>query len=188
MFNPYKVQNLGVLYSNRLKLEPLRAHHSADLFPGFNDPGLYEWISTPQPQTAQALADSWTCSGDNGPFFYNNNFGLDWAAIRMDGNQAIGKLDADFDVNGRVVNLGYVLRQDAWGHGLGREAVGALVGAFVACGVTEIYAYVTKGNVASERLLNGLGFHRQRVIPDNDLIKGQLFDDIEFVFRAHHGG
>jgi [ribosomal protein S5]-alanine N-acetyltransferase len=180
----HPVQEMEILNSSRLRIEPLRAAHAQSLFLGFSDPALYEWISTPRPETPQALAQSWTCSGDNGPFHYDACFGLDWAVIRCADNKVIGKFDADFDDCGRAINLGFVFQQDAWGQGFAGEATRALLHEFDRCAISEVRAYVTKGNLASGRVLERSGFQFERIIPDNDMIRGQLFDDLEYVRRA----
>jgi [ribosomal protein S5]-alanine N-acetyltransferase len=181
VFDATRLKKIGPIQSARLRLEPLRAEHAEGLFAGFSDPALYEWISTPRPETIAALANSWVCSGDHGPFYWEDFFGLDWAVIRTQDNTTIGKFDADFATDGRAINLGYVLQRTAWGKGYGVEAVGALLAELDFIGVYEIRAYVTKGNTASVRLLERLGFRAERILPDNDTIRGQLFDDIEFV-------
>jgi [ribosomal protein S5]-alanine N-acetyltransferase len=182
-FNSLKVQNLGNISTKRLRLEPLRAAHAVVMFEDFRDPALYEWISTIQPTTTESLAESWACSGDTGPYHYGDCFGLDWALIRADDNRVIGKIDADFAADGHVINVGYVLFKSAWGQGYAKEAIGSLVAAFRTCGALEVHAYVTKGNIASASLLEGLGFCLERVIPDNDLIRGERFDDLEYIYR-----
>jgi [ribosomal protein S5]-alanine N-acetyltransferase len=175
------IETIPILHSIRLRLEPLRATHADDLFSSFCNPALYDWISTPLPETAAALAKSWTCSGDNGPFHYNACFGLDWAVVRDTDNRAIGKFDADFDDCGRAINLGFVFEQAVWGQGYASEAVHTLLAEFDRCAISEVRAYVTKGNLASMRVLERTGFQFVRIIPDNDIIKGQLFDDLEYV-------
>jgi [ribosomal protein S5]-alanine N-acetyltransferase len=133
------------------------------------------------------LAQSWTCSGDNGPFHYDACSGLDSAAVLTAENKVIGKFGADFDNYRRVVNLGFVIQQDAWGQGYATEAVRALADEFETRAITEIRAYVTKGNLASGCVLERAGFQFERIVPDHDLIRGQLFDDLEYVRQTQNG-
>jgi [ribosomal protein S5]-alanine N-acetyltransferase len=175
------IETMPILHSIRLRLEPLRATHADDLFLSFCNPSVYDWISTQLPETAEVLAKSWTCSGDNGPFYYDACFGLDWAVVRNADNRVIGKFDADFDDCGRAINLGFVFEQDVWGQGYASEAIRRLLTEFDRCAISEVRAYVTKGNLASMRVLERTGFQFIRIIPDNDIIKGQLFDDLEYV-------
>jgi RimJ/RimL family protein N-acetyltransferase len=179
------VEAMPVLRGTRLRLEPLRAVHASDLFFSFCNPALYEWISTPLPETVEALANSWICSGDHGPFHYDACFGLDWAVVRNADNQVIGKFDADFDDCGRAINVGFVFEQNVWGQGFASEAVRTLITEFDRCAIKEARAYVTKGNLGSGRVLERAGFEFVRIIPDNDMIRGQLFDDLEYVRRNH---
>ncbi|WP_354242436.1 GNAT family N-acetyltransferase [Arthrobacter sp. UYEF20] len=56
-------------------------------------------------------------------------------------------------------SLGYILHPDHHGHGLGREAAGALVGwLFEERGTQTVFAGVYEPNVPSRRLLESLGF------------------------------
>jgi RimJ/RimL family protein N-acetyltransferase len=45
----------------------------------------------------------------------------------------------------------------------------------------EQRAYVTRGNHASVRVLEKARFRFTHIIPDNDVIRDQKFDDLKFV-------
>ena len=73
---------------------------------------------------------------------------------------APGRIPAD------SASLGYVLHPEHHGLGLGREAAGALVDwLFSALGSETIFAGVYEPNLPSRRLLEGLGFRKDRFFP-----------------------
>lgn len=58
--------------------------------------------------------------------------------------------------------ISYLLSPARWGRGLGREAVGAALGAAQGLGVARIVAETQRANVASCRLLEAVGMRRER--------------------------
>ena len=67
------------------------------------------------------------------------------------------------NIPSRSASLGYMLHPDHHGKGYGSEAAGALVRwLFTERGTDTIYAGVYEPNTASRRLLEGLGFARDR--------------------------
>lgn len=63
------------------------------------------------------------------------------------------------DTNGPQYSFGYVLHKDWWGQGLATEATAALVKfGFDELRAHRLWAHVFRGNTASERVLQKLGF------------------------------
>jgi RimJ/RimL family protein N-acetyltransferase len=102
--------------------------------------------------------------------------------VRKRDGALVGKLDAEF-APGMVTNLGYMIAPRYWKRGYGTEAVEAIIEAVETWGFSEQRAYVTRGNLASARLLERLAFVATRILPENDVICGRPVDDIEFVRR-----
>ena len=64
--------------------------------------------------------------------------------------------------DGHDVEVAYRLARAAWGRGLATEAAGALVGhALGTLGLPRVVAVTYPGNVASQRVLDKLGFERR---------------------------
>lgn len=63
--------------------------------------------------------------------------------------------------------------------------VTAVVEHLISVGVARLVATVTVGNAASARVLTKSGFAFTRVIPENDVIRGVLYDDEEYIRIAH---
>jgi RimJ/RimL family protein N-acetyltransferase len=172
----------GPIRSERLVLEPLVGEHAEPLFEGMSEPRIYRWISTRPPPSVEHLRRCWGAVERRGP---NAEGGrdLDWAIRRSADGCYVGKADAELGSNGVVTNVGYIIFAPFWAQGYATEAVRALAEAFERQGMVEQRALVTSGNDASARVLTKAGFVRTRVLPDNDTIRGQKYDDVEYVRR-----
>jgi RimJ/RimL family protein N-acetyltransferase len=83
-----------------------------------------------------------------------------WAVEERATGELIGEAGlAPFDGHGPQLELGYLLRRDAWGRGLATEAAAACChAAFAQLGADELLAVVDVGNDASLRVAQKLGF------------------------------
>jgi ribosomal-protein-alanine N-acetyltransferase len=169
--------------SERLLIEPLRGSHAELLFRAMSEPRLYDWISTVPPSSLEDLERRWTAVESRS---LNSEGGIElgWTVRRSSDGCYVGKLDADVDRCNVATNLGYIVFLSFWNQGYATEAVRALAADLERQGVVEQRAVVTLGNHASARVLTKAGFVRTRVIPDNDTIRGQKYDDIEYVRKA----
>lgn len=82
-------------------------------------------------------------------------------AIEVDGHLVgvIGHDDMDKGKEGeRAASIGYVLRQDVWGHGYGTQAIGMYSDRLLAQGYDAVYADCFLDNPASARVLEKTGF------------------------------
>jgi [ribosomal protein S5]-alanine N-acetyltransferase len=170
----------GPILSERLVLEPLLDEHAELLFEGMSAPRIYRWISALPPPSVEHLRRRWGAVERRGP---NAEGGrdLDWAIRRSADGCYVGKADAELASNGVVTNLGYIIFAPFWAQGYATEVVRALAEYFERQGIVEQRALVTSGNDASARVLTKAGFVRTRVLPDNDTIRGQKYDDVEYV-------
>lgn len=172
----------GAIVSERLLLEPLLGAHARDLFDGLADPQLYRWISALPPASLEVLQQRW-CAAEDNVLGADGGLDLQWAARRASDGRYIGKLDAE--IRGRVAtNVGYIIFVPFWNQGYATEAMLAVAAHLERSGIIEQRAFVTLGNEASARVLLKAGFVRERVLPENDTIRGQKVDDVEFIRRA----
>src|SRR5579871_909456 len=150
------METAPTLEGDRIRLEPIDARLATAMVAGRPDPEM-RWEDgfpmEPILNYARAIAGA---TPPAGPF-------TAFAIIRADDGAAVG--DAGFHgppAEDGVVEIGYALVPSARGAGLGREAVGLLVGwARRRPEVAAIMARVEPGNEASERILDGLGFQRE---------------------------
>jgi RimJ/RimL family protein N-acetyltransferase len=172
-----------LIASERLLIEPLLGSHADLLFEAMSEPRIYRWISALPPPTLEHLQRRWTAAESHG----SNSEGeidLNWAVRRSSDGRYIGKLDAAVAKNKVATNVGYIVFLPFWNQGYATEAVRALASYLERQGVVEQRALVTQGNDASARVLTKSGFVRTRVIPDNDTIRGEKYDDVEYVRKV----
>jgi RimJ/RimL family protein N-acetyltransferase len=172
----------AAIESERLALEPLRGSHARQLFEALSEPLLYQWNSGRPPQSVEALEERWDRFAA-APFAPVGRL-LNWAARRVSDGSYVGKLDVVIGEENVATNVGYLFFVPFWKQGYATEAVLAVALHLERCGIVEQRALVTVGNDASARVLVKAGFARTRIIPENDTIRGQKHDDIEYLRRA----
>lgn len=124
------------------------------------------------------------------------NVGLDyatrravrWAVCSLDDDRLIGTVGLhDWERYHRHIAIGFDLRHEHWGKGLGSEMVTAVCAyAFDHLGVQRIEAHVMKGNRPSQRLLESIGFECEGTFRRRMYKDGQQHDVMVFGLVAHH--
>lgn len=170
------------LITPRLRLEPLDERHAAPLFDGMREPAIYEWISLQPSNDLAHLQARWRRVGQR-PLVGVEVLDFGWAVQRIADGAWIGKMDAEVTAQCVATNVGYAFVPAYWRQGYATEAVTALSEHLRRHGVVEQRATVTVGNDASCRVLERAGFVRERVIRDNDTLRGTLVDDFEYIRR-----
>ena len=105
-----------------------------------------------------------------------------WAVAEATTRSWIGLVDAEVTDETVASNIGYLFFPDFWGRGFASEAVMALSAHLMLHGVRRQFAYVTEGNVKSEKVLINAGFIRMRKLLDNDKVRGVLVNDWEYSY------
>jgi RimJ/RimL family protein N-acetyltransferase len=87
----------------------------------------------------------------------------------------------NWDQPQRRAEIGYSIRRDLWGQGLGSEAVSALMAfAFERLDLRRIEADADPRNAASIRLLEKLGFVREGYLRERWEVNGEIQDAVYF--------
>lgn len=139
--------------TDRLSIRPFRRDDRRAMAAIYADPEVMRFIDTRGEDPA-----TWV----EGYIAHQQAHGYGFWAIE---ERATGELLGEagfgpFDgVEGGELELGYLLRRDAWGRGLATEAAGAcLAAAFDGLRAETVRAVVDVGNDASLRVLRKLGF------------------------------
>lgn len=86
-----------------------------------------------------------------------------------------------WDPHNRRTNLGYVLAEDAWGHGYATEAGQSLLDwAFPAMNLNRVSAQADTRNRTSRRVLEKLGFTLEGTLRENVIVDGEVSHDWTF--------
>jgi RimJ/RimL family protein N-acetyltransferase len=168
------------LETPRLMLRPLLATHADMAFNPLQDDAIYQWISMDKPKDLAWLRDRWKriesrLSPDETEVWAT------WAVLSRDDGGMMGRVDASIDDSHVCTGFGYYFFPEFWGQGFGTEAVQVSADHLLKQDVQRLIATVTVGNHASAQVLKKAGFIFSRTIPDNDTIRGVLFDDEEYI-------
>jgi ribosomal-protein-alanine N-acetyltransferase len=165
-----------ILETERLAL---RTWSLADAEEGFkrilSDPEVMRYIGTGQPNADVEQSRAWLarmCAHQQQHGF------CFWAVVEKESNQLIGTCGLGYQRDGGLpVEFGYSLARAYWGRGLATEAARACLRyVFEHLSLAEIAASVDSRNVASQRVLEKIGFVLQRT--------EQLEDGVDFWYTA----
>jgi len=138
------------LETERLSLRPLSLQDSQTLFSSMSDPETMQYWNE-SPHESVETTKRWVKGIVSHP---RHCF---WGICLQDQNQAIGFIG--FLRHQRVPNFIYLLRSEFWRQGLTSEAArSVLTYGFRQLGLDRTEAWVQKGNQASKRLLQKVGF------------------------------
>jgi RimJ/RimL family protein N-acetyltransferase len=143
-----------IMRTTRLTLRPLAVGDAEALHAIYSDAEAMTWWSHPPHDMIEETRDR----------VERNVSAADWRAwaITLTGDDtAIGTLAAHEKRQGKVVEIGYSLIRAEWGKGIAREAVSALITQLFAEGNRRLFADTDPDNLASNRLLERLGFTRE---------------------------
>jgi RimJ/RimL family protein N-acetyltransferase len=163
-----------VLETERLRLRPFRDADGDELFALMSDADVLRyWDSSPWTDRANITRFLDKCrrvseEGTGARVAIESRSGgtfLGWATF--------GDWDEDF----RSASLGYVLKQDAWGHGYATEASEALLAwAFGAFDLNRVQSEADTRNPASARVLEKLGFVHEGTLREDCIVDGVVSD------------
>jgi [ribosomal protein S5]-alanine N-acetyltransferase len=172
----------AVLFTERLRLEPIRVAHAAGLFPLLADTRLYEFIPQDPPADVAALERRYARlerrASDDGTQAW-----LNWAlrATDLDGAPLVGTAQATVLPDRRAL-IAYELGHGWQGRGYATEAGRRLLALlFHDYAVQRVIAECDTLNAASIRLLERLGFVRAGITKDADRFKGRISDEYRYV-------
>ena len=151
----------AAIESPRLRLEPLRPEHAAELAPLLDDDRLHAFTGGAPLSPAELerryarLAAGRSPDGRQG--------WLNWVVRRRDDDAAVGTVQAT--LTGDVAAVAWVVATPHQGRGYAREAAAAMVAWLRAAGTREIVAHVHPDHAASAAVARaaGLGPTAERV-------------------------
>ncbi|NRF66910.1 GNAT family N-acetyltransferase [Aquincola sp. S2] len=175
----------AVLSTPRLRMEPLRGAHAAELFPLLADPRLYHFIPQDPPATVAALEQRYARlerrSSDDGTQVW-----LNWAlrAIQLPGEPLVGTVQATVLADRRAF-IAYEIGVPFQQRGFAAEACARLLALlFDDYRVQRVQAEIDSLNLSSIRLMQRLGFIEAGLQREADHFKGRSSDEVRYVLDA----
>ncbi|RYV01988.1 N-acetyltransferase [Shewanella sp. OPT22] len=106
---------------------------------------------------------------------------IHWIVVSKVDDQFIGSCGINrYDEHSRSAVISYELCKNSWGLGYASEIVQTITDFIFSeqlpLPVNKIEAYVMQGNVASEKVLNKVGFHKDGILREHGFWKGQFHD------------
>lgn len=145
--------SVPVLITQRLRLRGICDEDVAALHSTLADPDLMRWWSRPPLESVEATR-TYLLPQPGPPW-------RSWIITRTGEDGALGWVSAGEKRQGRVTEIGYILAREAWGGGVAREAVSAVIDQLFAEGQRRVFADTDPDNTASNCLLERLGFQQE---------------------------
>ena len=150
-----------ILYTNRLDLIEIKQEHLGDIFQLFSDERVTQYYNIKTltiENEAQKFIDGFRSR-------FTEKAGIRWGIALKGQNNIIGTIGFNNFINRHKANVGYDLKVDFWNNGYLTEALKAVIGfGFIQLGINRIEAEVMQGNIASEKVLNKIGFKNEGVL------------------------
>ena len=165
------------LATPRLRLEPQGPEHAAVMMRVLADPRTHAFIPTEPPTDEAVLRErfehqSTRRSPDGGEYWLN------WVVFA--GEEAIGTVQATVVPAETYASVAYVFHPEAWGRGYATEAVQAMLEHLENLQVNRFEAHIDTRNLASQRLVERLGFRCAEEIEHADEFKGSVSDEYRY--------
>jgi [ribosomal protein S5]-alanine N-acetyltransferase len=167
---------LPTLRTPRLALRSLEVSDDADVFAVFSDPMVMRyWDGATMTTREDALNYI-----DHIHLGFRRRELFQWGIADRETNAIVGTCTlTHVSPNHERAEIGFAIRQERWGQGLGSEAVEAVVAfGFESLNLHRIEADVDPRNERSLRLLERLGFRREGHLRERYYISGERQDAV----------
>ena len=166
----------------RLHLLPVSALDAESMHRGLQALNLYRFIPGEPPASVDELRARYKRlesgrSTDGKQLWYN------WVILDVASKCHIGFVQATMDIEDTYgCLLAYVLFEEAWGYGYGREAVGAVIQHLLrTLKCSTFKALIDTRNAPSINLVESLGFSKVATHLAADYFKGSQSDEFEYL-------
>ncbi len=107
---------------------------------------------------------------------------LEYLLVKQETGQVLGITSIHrIDWTRRCAGLGYWIRASAWNQGFATEAaLGTTIHAFERLSIHRLEAHVALNNKNSQRVVEKIGFQREGVARDSELLDGHYLDHIQY--------
>ena len=118
---------------------------------------------------------------------YATRKAIRWGVVAQTDNRIVATVGLhDWDRYHRHIAIGFDVHRDEWGKGIGSEVVTAVCAyAMDHLGVHRIEAHVMKGNRASQKLLESVGFEQEGVLRKRMYKDGRQHDVLVYSLVIH---
>ncbi|HOO75110.1 MAG: GNAT family N-acetyltransferase [Thermotogae bacterium] len=169
-------ENFPFMETERLVFIEPDLKYTEDIYEIISDPYVaeYDWF---YPQTEMHFSRKFISMYIEN---YENNEEITWMLFDKDKRKVIGIIClGNFDDVSCICEIGFYLNRKFWNMGYGTEAIKKITEyAFEKIGINRIEAFITEGNISSERVLEKSGFQREAFMRERDFIKGKFVNTV----------
>ena len=168
-----------ILQTERLIVRTWSPDDAEEGFRIWSDPEVMRYVGTGQPNASIEETRAWIDRMSAHQDLHGFGF---WAVVEQKTRRLIGSCGMGYQRDGGLpIEFGYTLSRSQWGRGYATEAAAACLRyAFEHLRLPQLVASVDSQNVASQRVLEKIGFHFQREEP--------LADGVDFWYVAIAAG
>jgi [ribosomal protein S5]-alanine N-acetyltransferase len=166
-------EQLAILETERLRLQPLVEADAEQLFPLMDDPEVMAYWDVPEIDDPDVVAEM--VRGQIAQMGADQ--AIYWSIRTLADEAFIGSCDlSDIDRRHKRAEAGFLLGRDAWDQGYALEAMQAVVSFAATSGLRRLTARTHLGNRRSEALLEKLGFQEEGLLRRHILRDGERRD------------
>jgi [ribosomal protein S5]-alanine N-acetyltransferase len=180
MLDSAQLHTFPVLETERLLLRELTLKDAEALFSILSDSDGVRFYDIPFIHIEQARR-----AIERHRLRFRYNEALRWAITLKSENRLLGNCGYSWDKDNHFAVLSYVLARPYWNQGIMTEALNAIIPfGFKNCHLHRIEADVSLPNIASQRVLQKLGFHEEGLRRGRFLVDGRYYDEKIFALLA----
>ena len=166
------------LFSERLRIEPLRSAQAERVFSSLQNPAIYTYLPE-DPPTAEALQKRYDFL-EKGKSPDGEELWLNWVVFLRDSMTPVGTFQATLP-KGQEGSFAYVVFPSFWRQGYAREMASCLIShLFQTYDQPSLYAEIDTRNTGSIRLVESLGLTRIATTEGADFFKGASSDEYTY--------
>ena len=170
--------NLANLFSERLRIEPIRSAHAERVFSSLQNPLIYTYLPE-DPPTAESLQKRYDFL-EKGESPDGEELWLNWVAFLGDSMTPVGTFQATLP-KGEKGSFAYIVFPPFWRQGYAREMARCVIShLFKTHDQTSLYAEIDTRNLGSIRLVESLGLKRIATVEEADFFKGASSDEFKY--------
>ena len=166
------------LFTERLRIEPLRSAHAERIFSSLQNPAIYTYLPDDPPK-ANALQKRYEFL-EKGMSPDGEEMWLNWVAFLRDSMTPVGTFQATLP-SGKAGAFAYVVFPSFWRQGYAQEMARCVIShLFRTYDQPSLYAEIDTRNLSSIRLVESLGLTRIATTQGADFFKGTPSDEYTY--------
>lgn len=184
--NVDSITNPKVIFSNRIKMEPVTDDLREHVFKGLSDHDVRHNMQLPTLDTKEKQDVWWAKFAE----WRKTGKAVQWCVFNSKTDDYIGLLTIkEIEIAACRGEIGYSILKEHWRNGYGKEAAERVLQyAFEDINLHSVFAMISPKNEGSQRIVQGLGFIQEAHFKDIHFFEGKFYDLLQFYkLNPSHG-